>query len=367
MDWGALQHGGCRKKQTSAVVEPSRGTDTKESVGDKALPMGDVRHSAVGEPAAMDEELTEELVAIPDSAVGENHQHNPPEALPPTLEPYHSPKQLGPYSIIEFLNHGSFGDVYKAVRKSSGDTFAVKVMRKARRTARLKSEQCRELSFMKELKNKHPHIISLQGWRETPFDIQLFMPKYDMNLREYLKQQRFRVPRCQGAPIVSQILGAVTFLQDEHILHRDIKPANVLIQSQPLAAVLADFGDARRVVVWDPERYQGVPLTPGRVTLWYRAPEILSGKPYGLPSDIWSLGITFAELASGHAPFRQSSEISMLDEISREMSDEISTKDFGARYGMAYEEMVCAMLAVDPGSRISCKACEYYMPDIVTL
>ena len=55
----------------------------------------------------------------------------------------------------------------------------------------------------------------------------------------------------------------------------------------------------------------------------------------------------------------------MLDEISREMSDEISTKDFGARYGMAYEEMVCAMLAVDPGSRISCKACEYYMPDIV--
>ena len=169
------------------------------------------------------------------------------------------------------MNHGSFGDVYKAVRQSSGDTFAVKVMRKARRAARLKSEQCRELSFMKELKNKHPHIISLQGWRETPFDIQLFMPKYDMNLREYLKQQRFRVPRCQGAPIVSQILGAVTFLQDEHILHRDIKPANVLIQSQPLAAVLADFGDARRVVVWDPERYQGVPLTPGRVTLWYRA------------------------------------------------------------------------------------------------
>ena len=220
---------------------------------------------------------------------------------------------------------------------------------------------------MKELKNKHPHIISLQGWRETPFDIQLFMPKYDMNLREYLKQQRFRVPRCQGAPIVSQILGAVTFLQDEHILHRDIKPANVLIQSQPLAAVLADFGDARRVVVCDPERYQGgqgVPLTPGRVTLWYRAPEILSGKPYGLPSDIWSLGITFAELASGHAPFRQSSEISMLDEISREMSDEMLTKDFGARYGIAFEEMVCAMLVVDPGSRISAKACEYYMPDI---
>ena len=133
MNWGALQHGGCRKKQTSAVVEPSRGTDTKESVGDKALPIGDVRHSAVGEPAAMDEELTEELVAIPDSAVGENHQHNPPEALPPTLEPYHSPKRLDTYRIIEFLNHGSSGDVYKAVRKSfsarlEGDTVRYSVV-----------------------------------------------------------------------------------------------------------------------------------------------------------------------------------------------------------------------------------------------
>ena len=154
-------------------------------------------------------------------------------------------------------------DVYKAVRPGSG-LFVVKVMRKTRQTARLSLEQSRELSFMKSLKDKHPHIISLQGWRDTAFDLQLFMPKYDMNLREYLKLGV--VPQCQGATIASQILGAVTYLQDEHILHRDIKPAKVLIKSQPLAAVLADFGDARRVVVWDPERYQGVPV--GFFNMW---------------------------------------------------------------------------------------------------
>ena len=166
-----------------------------------------------------------------------------------------------------------------------------------------------------------------------------------------------------------RFLEQLLFLQDEHILHRDIKPANVLIQSQPLAAVLADFGDARHVVVWDPGRYQGVPMTPNRVTLWYRAPEILSGKPYGLPSDIWSLGITFVELENGHAPFRQSSEILMLDEISREILEVCPAvggkRRWGARYGIPFEEMVSAMLVVDPGSRISAKeAGEYYMSDI---
>ena len=96
------------------MVEPSCGIDTKESVGDKILPIGDVQLSAVGEPAAMDEELAAVVdgpaavgawhepsggVGVVPSAVGESQQHNP-EALPPVRSPVLSPKRLHGYTII---------------------------------------------------------------------------------------------------------------------------------------------------------------------------------------------------------------------------------------------------------------------------
>ena len=53
--------------------------------------------------------------------------------------------------------------------------FAVKVMRKRRETAVMTGEQCRELSLMKTLTDKHPNLMPLLGWRETSFDIQVFL------------------------------------------------------------------------------------------------------------------------------------------------------------------------------------------------
>ena len=59
--------------------------------------------------------------------------------------------------------------MYKASRKGSGEMFAVKVMRKRRETAVMTGEQCRELSLMKTLTDKHPNLMPLLGWRETTF------------------------------------------------------------------------------------------------------------------------------------------------------------------------------------------------------
>ena len=73
-------------------------------------------------------------------------------------------------------------------------------------------------------------------------------------------------------------------------------------------AVSADFGMART--------YSPRPLTPGTVTIWYRAPEILLGTKYYTPSiDIWSAGLVLAELLlstpclSGETPIEQLSLI----------------------------------------------------------
>ena len=63
------------------------------------------------------------------------------------------------------------------------------------------------------------------------------------------------------------------FLGMNNVLHRDIKPANILVQRQPLAAILGDFGAARYVSPIIASHEGG--LSSDICTMWYRAPEVL--------------------------------------------------------------------------------------------
>ncbi|XP_041998316.1 probable CTD kinase subunit alpha homolog [Salvia splendens] len=86
-----------------------------------------------------------------------------------------------------------------------------------------------------------------------------------------------------------QILDGVHFLHDNGVMHRDLKPANILINERNRLNI-CDFGLSR----W--ENWSGS-YTPGMVTQWYRAPEILMGETnYTSAVDMWSVGCIMAEL-----------------------------------------------------------------------
>ena len=360
LDWGASRHGGNRKSGVLAMGKHSASVEKVEQAvigGASAI----VVRSAVGESL---EAIDKQSSIVGNSVVGEPSSGDIP--LPSVLPALASgQKQLSGYNVIEILNSGSYGDVYKASRKGSGEMFAVKVMRKRRETAVMTGEQCRELSLMKTLKDKHPNLMPLLGWRETSFDIQLFMPLYDLNLRQFIKREL--VPPKAGKDIVLQVFSGVSYLQDRSILHRDIKPPNILMKRQPLAAVLGDFGCSREVLPGGLMDTNDQPMTPRMVTLWYRAPEILIKDeygPYGLPSDLWSLGITFAELEKGYAPFQHKHELGMmatiwaslghLNHVSTHSSVLLKIKcNWGFRYGQDFAELVSALLKVDPRYRIT--------------
>ena len=111
--------------------------------------------------------------------------------------------------------------------------------------------------------------------------------------------------------ISRDLLFALQYLGMTKVLHRDIKPANILVQRQPLAAILGDFGAARYVSPIIGSHEGG--LSSDICTMWYRAPEVLIAQTrYHFPSDVWSIGITMAELEVGNPPFRSQSEVGML-------------------------------------------------------
>ena len=109
-----------------------------------------------------------------------------------------------------------------------------------------------------------------------------------------------------------QLMTALVVLRQHGVVHRDIKPHNLLLKGDVLK--VADFGSAcvldeevKSAAALDVVRTEGqqpacgaVPYSTPRVTLWYRAPEILLHLPsYSFPVDMWAAACVVAEMLRG--------------------------------------------------------------------
>lgn len=143
-------------------------------------------------------------------------------------------------------------------------------------------------------------IRLLDAWM-TDQTVFLVMPRFDCSLaqlaansasREKLKEPHFKA-------IATQLMHALAFLHGSGLVHRDVKLENILINADCTIA-LCDFNLARPADTDD----GAAPMTPGMVTRWYRAPEVLLDAPYGTPVDVWAAGCTLMGLLWGIPSWR---------------------------------------------------------------
>lgn len=216
------------------------------------------------------------------------------------------------YTAEKIAGKGSFGIVFQAKCRETGEIVAIK---KVLQDKRYKN---RELQIMHLLKD-HPNIVSLKHcfFSTTNMEEDLYL-----NLvLEFIPETVNRLARCynrlnQHMPLIYvklyiyQICRALGYIHNcIGLCHRDIKPQNLLVNPHTHQLKLCDFGSAKVLVKGE----QNISYICSR---YYRAPELIfDAKEYTTAIDIWSTGCVMAELLLGQPIFYGDSGVDQLVEI----------------------------------------------------
>lgn len=218
------------------------------------------------------------------------------------------------------LGKGTYGIVYKATDKKTGNMVAIKqvdVNEENEQYYGFDSYSMREISVLQSVKDdNHENIIAFLDYEvlrtSTCRATFLVFECMDCDMQSYLENNDV-LGRDDANFFMRQLLTGVEFLHSKSIAHRDLKPRNLLVNIASRQLKIADFGLSRSFLL--PNRKYSLEI----MTLGYRAPEILLGmKTYGLEVDMWSVGIIFVELRTRGTPlFDSRSEIEELFAICR--------------------------------------------------
>ena len=234
------------------------------------------------------------------------------------------------FHIEQKLGEGGMGEVYRAVDSKLGRTVAIKVLPAWARSTPDAAERFRQEARLASAL-QHPNIVTIYSVEEVE--------GHEFIVMEYVEGESLH-GRIRSGPIDApfliklgiQVADALAAAHALGLVHRDIKPANILLTPQGTAKV-ADFGLAKRMQVRDHAEGRGhtmmVPedadagatmagLTQSGAivgTPAYMSPEQTRGDEVDARSDIFSLGSTLYEAATGRPPFEGASTLSVLHAI----------------------------------------------------
>ena len=195
----------------------------------------------------------------------------------------------GPLEIRRTLGHGRFGTVHVAWDPTLEREVALKILRSADQSAAV----IREARLLARV--RHPNVVTVYGVDQHDDAVGLWMDLIEgLTLRQVL-QVRGALGAQEAALIGIDLCRAVAAVHKAGLLHRDIKVHNVMREAGG-RIVLMDFGAGE--VRSDPSRaVHGIIGTPV-----YTAPEIFTGAPATIASDVYSVGVVLYHLVTMQYP-----------------------------------------------------------------
>jgi serine/threonine protein kinase/tetratricopeptide (TPR) repeat protein len=231
--------------------------------------------------------------------------------------------RLGAYEIRDAIGKGGMGEVYRAHDPRLGRDVALKVLPESMATneealARFERE-ARAVAAL-----NHPHIVTIHSTEEAGGLRFMTMELIEgRTLSQVIAKGSLSIPHF--FEIAIPLADALHAAHQKGITHRDFKPANVMVTDDGRLKVL-DFGLARSsapasaAIAPDAETEQQHITQEGMVvgTAPYMSPEQIEGLALDHRSDLFSLGVTLFEMATGARPFQGETRPAVMASILRE-------------------------------------------------
>ncbi|MYT28218.1 MULTISPECIES: serine/threonine-protein kinase [unclassified Streptomyces] len=193
------------------------------------------------------------------------------------------------YEVLAHLCRTGWLDLYDAWSQERECRCVVKVLRPDRRGDRcLRAQLLCEGRWLQSF--THPHLVRGYETGEHPQPFAVLETLTGETLAHLIDRRRHRLAAHDLALLGLQLCSAVHYLHGKGLLHLDLKPSNIVIDCR--RAKLLDLSIAR----------PPGPAPPGIGTIGYLAPEQARGGILGPATDVWGIGSTLYEAATGRAP-----------------------------------------------------------------
>jgi serine/threonine-protein kinase len=211
---------------------------------------------------------------------------------------------FGDYEILGVLGAGGMGKVYKVRNRITNRVEAMKVLLSGLAMDReLVDRFTREIRIFASL--SHPNITELRTALRVDDQFIMIMEFIEGSSLDTLMKQG-RIPKEKYLDYMCQALSALSYAHSQGVVHRDIKPANMMLTPSGVLKLM-DFGVAKAVT--DPQLTK-TGLVVGSV--YYVSPEQIEGKDVDARADLYSMGVTLYELATGKRPFEGTSDYQII-------------------------------------------------------
>ncbi|XP_075033167.1 cyclin-dependent kinase 12 [Mixophyes fleayi] len=224
------------------------------------------------------------------------------------------------FDIIGIIGEGTYGQVYKAKDKDTGELVALKKVRLDNEKEGFPITAIREIKILRQL--IHRSVVNMKeivtdkqdalDFKKDKGAFYLVFEYMDHDLMGLLESGLVQFSEDHIKSFMKQLMEGLDYCHKKNFLHRDIKCSNILLNNSGQIK-LADFGLAR---LYNSEESR--PYTNKVITLWYRPPELLLGEERYTPAiDVWSCGCILGELFTKKPIFQANQELAQLELISR--------------------------------------------------